>query len=88
MGMFLGFIEITGTELSSPLHVDDRFPRRGGTIKAKARLVKLMTIILDINPYHVAVLIAMAQEAQHVRSKSKSRDQRAVLFRVSTLIPA
>jgi hypothetical protein len=63
---------------------DDRFPRCAGTIKAKARWVAVSTMISNINPHDVAVLIAMAQEAQRVQSKSKSQDQRAVLFTVST----
>jgi len=67
---------------------DDRFPRCAGTINAKARSVTTTTMISDINPHDVAVLIAMAQEAQRVQSKSKSQDQRAVPFTVSTCIPA
>ncbi|KAF4628793.1 hypothetical protein G7Y89_g9355 [Cudoniella acicularis] len=39
-------------------------------------------MISDINPHNVAVLIAMAQEAQRIQSRSKSQDQIAVLFEV------
>ena len=63
---------------------DDRFPRCAATRKAKARLMATRTMISDINPHDVAVLIAMAQEAQRVESKSKSQDRRGALFTVST----
>ena len=52
-------------------------------IKAEARSVATTTRILNIHPHDVAILIAMAQEAQRIQSESKSHDQRAVLFTVS-----
>lgn len=60
---------------------DDYFLRCAKTIKAKARST---TMISDIHPYDVAVLIAMGQKAQRIQSESKSQDQRAVHFTVST----
>jgi hypothetical protein len=45
------------------------------------------TMVSDINPHDVAVLIAMAQEAQRVQSKWESQNQKAVLFTTSTLNP-
>jgi hypothetical protein len=69
---------------------DDRFPRTAATRKAKARLIETRTMVSEINPHDVAVLIAMAQEAQRVESKtksnSKSQGQRAALFTASTRV--
>jgi hypothetical protein len=65
---------------------ENRFPGCAGIRKAKANLVTTTT---DIDAYNVAVLIAMAQEAQHVQSRSKSKlesesqDLTPVLFKVS-----
>ena len=62
---------------------NDRFPRCLKMIKAEARSVATTTRIWNIHPHDVAILIAMAQEAQRIQSGSKLQDQRAVLFTVS-----
>jgi hypothetical protein len=62
---------------------NDRFPRCTGITKAKAGSVATSTMISEINPSDLAVLIAMAQEAQRVQLMSKSQDQTTALFIVS-----
>jgi len=63
---------------------DDRFPKCAKAIKAKARSIMKTTMSSVVNPHDVAVLIAMAQEAQRIQSKSKSQDQITALFTVTT----
>lgn len=52
--------------------------------RAQGRLVVTPPTIPGINPHDVAVLLAMAQEAYRIWSKTDSQDQTGVLFTVDT----